>query len=188
MLRPIVRFNYFPRTAYMRFSNFGDTDERIEKAVRSYELAEDSGWDRVGQAIRYHGVLPGPVLRRPAGLRRRPARRGLRWPSTSGWRTGSASWSGGREGFSERKMFGGIAFMLHGNMCCGVMDEDLIVRLGRRGRRRLPWRSPHVRPFDFTGRPMKSTVLVDSPAPPTSGSWPAGSTRARTSPASLPPK
>ena len=59
VLRPVVRFNYFPRTAFMRFSNFGDTDERIEKAVRSYELAEDSGWDRVGEAIRYHGVLPG---------------------------------------------------------------------------------------------------------------------------------
>ncbi len=68
---------------------------------------------------------------------------------------------GGREGFSERKMFGGIAFMLHGNMCCGVMDEDLIVRLGDEAGP-LALEEPAVRPFDFTGRPMKSTVLVDS--------------------------
>jgi hypothetical protein len=73
VLRPVVRFNYFPRSAYMRFSNFGDTDERIEKAVRSYELAEDAGWDRVGDAIRYHGVLPSRFfddpLRYADGLR-----------------------------------------------------------------------------------------------------------------------
>ena len=68
---------------------------------------------------------------------------------------------GGREGFSERKMFGGIAFMLRGNMCCGVMDEDLIVRLGDEAGP-LALEEPAVRPFDFTGRPMKSTVLVDS--------------------------
>ena len=67
---------------------------------------------------------------------------------------------GGREGFSERKMFGGIAFMLHGNMCCGVMEEELIVRLGdEAGPAALA--EPHVREFDFTGRPMKSTVLVE---------------------------
>ncbi len=67
---------------------------------------------------------------------------------------------GGREGFSERKMFGGIAFMLHGNMCCGVIGDDLIVRLGdEAGPQALE--EPHVREFDFTGRPMKSTVLVE---------------------------
>jgi len=36
----------------------------------------------------------------------------------------------GQEGLTERKMFGGIAFMLHGNMCCGVTNEDLMVRVG----------------------------------------------------------
>jgi hypothetical protein len=58
VLRPVVRFTYFPRTTYMTFRNFGDTDERIEKAVRSYELAERTGWGRVGDTIRRHGVLP----------------------------------------------------------------------------------------------------------------------------------
>ena len=58
VLRPVVRFTYFPRTTYLAFRNFGDTDERIEKAVRSYDLAERSGWQRVGDTIRRHGVLP----------------------------------------------------------------------------------------------------------------------------------
>jgi hypothetical protein len=58
VLRPIVRFTYFPRTAYMLFSNFGNTEERIEKAVRSYDLAERAGWEHVGDSIRRHGVLP----------------------------------------------------------------------------------------------------------------------------------
>jgi hypothetical protein len=58
VLRPIVRFTYFPRTTYLAFRNFGDTDERIEKAMRSYDLAERSGWERVGETIRRAGVLP----------------------------------------------------------------------------------------------------------------------------------
>jgi hypothetical protein len=66
VLRPIVRFGYFPRTTYMRFSNFGDTDERVEKAVLSYELAERAGWDAVGEAIRYQGLLPPRFFSDPA--------------------------------------------------------------------------------------------------------------------------
>ena len=58
VLRPVVRFPYFPRREFLFFHNFGNTDERIEKAVRSYELAEDAGWDTVGGAIRFQGVLP----------------------------------------------------------------------------------------------------------------------------------
>ena len=58
VLRPIVRFTYFPRTTYLVFRNFGDTEERIEKAVRSYDLAERAGWGRVGDMIRLQGVLP----------------------------------------------------------------------------------------------------------------------------------
>ena len=59
---------------------------------------------------------------------------------------------------SERKMFGGIAFMVQGNMCCGVLGNDLIARLGEQGEQAL--REPHVRPFDFTGRPMRNIVFV----------------------------
>jgi hypothetical protein len=58
VLKPVVRFSYFPRATYLRFSNFGDKQERIEKAVRSAALAEDAGWPAVGTAIRWAGVLP----------------------------------------------------------------------------------------------------------------------------------
>ena len=68
----------------------------------------------------------------------------------------------GNEGVTERKMFGGIAFMLDGNMCCGVVKDELIVRLSRdEGDRALE--EPGVRPMDFTGRPMRGMVFV-SPA------------------------
>ena len=56
-------------------------------------------------------------------------------------------------------MFGGIAYMLAGNMCCGVIDEDLLVRLGDDAETALA--EPHTRPMDFTGKPMKSTIYVD---------------------------
>ena len=67
-----------------------------------------------------------------------------------------------REGVTERKMFGGIAFMLAGNMACGVLGDDLIVRVGSEEHERA-LAEPHVRPFDFTGRPSKGIVFV-SPA------------------------
>jgi TfoX/Sxy family transcriptional regulator of competence genes len=64
-----------------------------------------------------------------------------------------------RSDVTERKMFGGIAFMLAGNMACGVLGEDLIVRLGDdEGEQAL--NEDGVRPFDFTGRPMKNIVYV----------------------------
>ncbi len=62
-------------------------------------------------------------------------------------------------GFGERKMFGGIAFMLDGHMCCGVVDSDLMLRLGPDGAD-AALEHPHVRPMDFTGRPMSSMVFV----------------------------
>jgi TfoX N-terminal domain len=56
-------------------------------------------------------------------------------------------------------MFGGIAFMVAGNMACGVLGEDLIVRLGDdEGEKALA--EDGVRPFDFTGKPMKGIVYV----------------------------
>jgi TfoX/Sxy family transcriptional regulator of competence genes len=59
---------------------------------------------------------------------------------------------------SERKMFGGIAFMVGGNMACGVIGDELIVRLGDEVERALS--EPNTRPFDFTGRPMRGFVVV----------------------------
>ena len=64
-----------------------------------------------------------------------------------------------RKGISERKMFGGITFLLNGNMCCGVVNEDIVLRLGEAGATRALKRS-HSRPMDFTGKPIKSMVYV----------------------------
>jgi len=68
---------------------------------------------------------------------------------------------GGHDGVVEKKMFGGIAFMLKGNMCVGVTGDDLMVRAGANGLDRA-LAQPHARPMDFTGRPMKGFVYVDS--------------------------
>ena len=59
----------------------------------------------------------------------------------------------------ERKMFGGIAFMVSEHMALGIAGDDLMVRLGREGAAAALGR-PHVRPMAFTGRPMSSMVLV----------------------------
>jgi TfoX/Sxy family transcriptional regulator of competence genes len=66
-----------------------------------------------------------------------------------------------RPELSERKMFGGIAFMLAGNMAVGVIGEDLMVRLDP-GDAEKALQEPHVRPMDFTGKPPKNMVYVDA--------------------------
>ena len=66
----------------------------------------------------------------------------------------------GQESLIERRMFGGIAFMLQGNMCCGVTNDDLMVRVGADGLEDA-LTQPYARPMDFTGRPMKGFVFVD---------------------------
>jgi TfoX/Sxy family transcriptional regulator of competence genes len=60
---------------------------------------------------------------------------------------------------SERKMFGGLAFLVAGNMACGIVGDDLMLRLGEEGAD-AALDEPHTRPMDFTGRPMKSMVYV----------------------------
>lgn len=62
-------------------------------------------------------------------------------------------------GFSEKRMFGGICFLLDGNMCCGVAASDLMVRVGEEGDG-AAMRQPHARRFDLSGRPMKGWLLV----------------------------
>jgi TfoX/Sxy family transcriptional regulator of competence genes len=64
-----------------------------------------------------------------------------------------------RDDVAERKMFGGLAFMLAGNMCCGVISSDAMLRLGEDGAD-AALDEPHTRPMDFTGRPMKAMVYV----------------------------
>jgi TfoX N-terminal domain len=65
----------------------------------------------------------------------------------------------GTGGFSEKRMFGGLAFMVNGNMCCGVHGEKLILRLPPEQTEEA-LKQPHVRVFDMTGRPMKGWVLI----------------------------
>ena len=60
---------------------------------------------------------------------------------------------------TEKAMFGGLAFLLHGNMAVGVAGEELMVRIGPQGSDDALAR-PHTRPFDMTGRPMKGWILV----------------------------
>jgi TfoX/Sxy family transcriptional regulator of competence genes len=62
-------------------------------------------------------------------------------------------------GVTERKMFGGLAFSIAGNMACGIVGPDLMLRLGEGGADEA-LDEPHVRPMDFTGRPMRSMVYV----------------------------
>lgn len=59
----------------------------------------------------------------------------------------------------ERRMFGGVCFTLNGNMVCGVVGTDLMVRVGP-DRYQDALQQPHVREMDFTGRAMKGYVFV----------------------------
>ncbi len=65
-------------------------------------------------------------------------------------------------GTAERRMFGGVCFTLNGNMVCGVVRADLMVRAGP-DRYEDALKQPHVREMDFTGRPMKGYVFVAAP-------------------------
>jgi len=64
-----------------------------------------------------------------------------------------------QDGISERKMFGGLAFLLKGKMFCGVLGHDLVARLGAE-QAQTALRRSYVRPMDFTGRPMKGYVYI----------------------------
>ena len=64
-------------------------------------------------------------------------------------------------GVAERKMFGGLAFMRGGNMFCGPIGDNLMVRVGAAAYDEA-LAQPHARPLDFTGRPMKGMVHVDA--------------------------
>jgi TfoX/Sxy family transcriptional regulator of competence genes len=65
-------------------------------------------------------------------------------------------------GLEEKKMFGGIGFLVNGNMACGVHKNNLIVRVGPE-RYATALARPHTRPFDMTGRPMAGWVMIEPP-------------------------
>jgi TfoX/Sxy family transcriptional regulator of competence genes len=88
----------------------------------------------------------------------------------------------GEDGVTERKMFGGIAFMIAGNMALGVRDGDLMVRLGADDVEEA-LAQPHTRQSMMGERPMKGIILVSQDAD--LGAWIArGVEHAR----GLPPK
>ena len=63
----------------------------------------------------------------------------------------------------QKRMFGGLAFMLRGNMACGVIGTDVIVRVPKEAYQAALTR-PHVREMDFTGRAMRGWVVVSPEA------------------------
>lgn len=63
------------------------------------------------------------------------------------------------DGFEEKKMFGGLCFLLHGNMACGLVRDLLIVRVGPAAYAEA-LAKPHAALFDLTGRPMTGWVQV----------------------------
>jgi hypothetical protein len=66
---------------------------------------------------------------------------------------------GKQKGLTEKKMFGGAAFLVNGNMACGVHGNKMIVRLEPDATAKALSR-PHTQVFDLTGRPMKGWILV----------------------------
>ncbi len=66
---------------------------------------------------------------------------------------------GARDDVHEKKMFGGIAFMLRGNMCCGVVKDEIMARVGPDQYAEALAR-PGAREMDFNGRPMNGYVFV----------------------------
>jgi len=62
----------------------------------------------------------------------------------------------------ERKMFGGLALMVNGHMCVGVIGDELMVRVGPEGYDDA-LAQPHAREMDFTGKPLRGFVYVAPP-------------------------
>jgi TfoX/Sxy family transcriptional regulator of competence genes len=63
------------------------------------------------------------------------------------------------KGTNDKKMFGGVCHLIHGNMFCGVHKNFLILRLGE-DKSSDALKQPYARPFDITGKPMKGWVMI----------------------------
>jgi hypothetical protein len=68
-------------------------------------------------------------------------------------------WTAQHDGFYQQKMFGGVGYLLRGNMCFGIWKDHLILRLGEAPARDA-LKKKDVKPFDITGRAMKGWVMV----------------------------
>jgi len=62
---------------------------------------------------------------------------------------------------TERKMFGGLSFLVRGRMCCGVVGTDVVFRVGP-DEYASALAEPHAREMDFTGKPLKGFVYVEA--------------------------
>lgn len=91
------------------------------------------------------------------------------------------------EDVTERKMFGGLAFLVGGQMTCGIVGADLMMRLGEEGAD-AALDEPHTRPMDFTGKPMRSMVYVEPAGIDTDVALQGWIERAITHTRTLPPK
>lgn len=67
---------------------------------------------------------------------------------------------GKQRGLVEKRMFGGVVFLLRGNMLVGIWEQSLIARLGPDAAAQA-LQEPNVRAFDVTGRPMRGWVMID---------------------------
>jgi TfoX N-terminal domain len=94
---------------------------------------------------------------------------------------------GDRPGLAEKRMFGGLAFLVQGNMACGVRGEDRIERLAGDAAESVQ-DEPGVRPFDLTGRPMKGWLMVAADGHATDDDLRRWVDRGLAYAASLPPK
>ena len=93
----------------------------------------------------------------------------------------------GLQGLSERRMFGGLAFMLNGNMCLGLVRESMMVRIGADDYE-ATLALPHARPMDFTGKPLRGFVYVDPAGVAEDGDLDAWVERGVAFASALPPK
>ena len=92
-----------------------------------------------------------------------------------------------RRGYSEKKMFGGVCFMINGNMCVGPWKGSLIVRLEKEKHEETQ-AEPHVHPMDITGRVMKGWARVDPAGIESAADLKSWVQRGADFAASLPPK
>jgi TfoX/Sxy family transcriptional regulator of competence genes len=87
----------------------------------------------------------------------------------------------------EQQMFGGIAFLVGGHMACGVVGDELMLRLGEEGAD-AALDQPYMRPMDFTGKPMSTMVFVEPAGVETDEALAGWITRALAYVQTLPPK
>lgn len=87
----------------------------------------------------------------------------------------------------EQKMFGGLAFLIDGNMCVGIVNDDLMVRVGPDAYEDAV-AQPHAREMDFTGRPMRGIVYVNPKGVTSDANLEAWIDRGLAFAGSLPPK